>query len=99
MFPRISARGTPFERGEQYGVQARDRIALCIRSYQALFAHRAGLGWDTALGHAQRFEPAIAAFAPDCIEEMRGIASGAGVAYPHILALNCRSELMFAALK
>jgi isopenicillin-N N-acyltransferase-like protein len=98
-FPRVVARGAPFARGEQYGAQARERIALCIRSYQALFALRAGLDWPSALGRAARFEPAIAAFAPDCIDEMRGIAKGAGARYEEILALNCRSELMFAALR
>ena len=95
-FPRVVARGNAFARGEQYGAQARDRIALCIRSYQALFALRAGLDWPAALAHARRFEAAIPV---KYIDEMRGIAKGAGVAYDEILALNCRSELMFAALR
>jgi isopenicillin-N N-acyltransferase-like protein len=98
-FPRVVATGAAYARGEQYGAQARDRIALCIRSYQALFSLRAGLDWPGALRHAARFEPAIAAFAPACIEEMRGIARGAGAGYEEILALNCRSELLFAALR
>jgi len=98
-FPRIVARGAPFARGEQYGAQARSRIEHCIRCYQALFVLRAGLDWPTALQHARRFEPAIDAFAPECIEEMRGIAQGAGASYDNILALNCRSELLFAALR
>lgn len=98
-FPRVVARGAGFARGEQYGAQARARISQCIRSYQSLFALRAGLAWPSALEHARRFEPAVGAFAPECIEEMRGIAQGAGVSYDEILALNCRSELMFAALR
>ena len=97
MYPRIAAGGSAFARGQQYGSQARREIAHCIASYRALWRHRAGLEWDTALAHASRFQGAIHAFAPDCIDEMRGIAHGAGVAYESILALNCRSELMFAA--
>lgn len=96
-YPRLSAKGSPFARGGEYGAQARREIAHCIASYRALWRHRAGLEWDTALGQASRFQGAIARFAPECIDEMRGIAHGAGVPYEHILALNCRSELMFAA--
>ena len=98
-FPRVLARGAAFARGEQYGAQARTRVSQCIRSYQSLFALRAGLDWPSALEHARRFEPAIRAHSPECIDEMRGIASGARAAYDEILALNCRSELMFAALR
>ena len=97
-FPRISAKGAPFSRGEQYGAQARARIAHCIASYRDLWLLRARLEWDTALAQARSYEPAIAGFAPESLDEMRGIAHGAGVAYDHILALNCRSELMFAAM-
>lgn len=98
-FPRVAAKGGAFSRGEQYGTQARSRIHQCIASYREIFRHRASLEWEQALVHARAFQGAIDAFAPECVAEMRGIAQGAGVAYDHILALNCRSELMFAALQ
>ena len=34
---------------------------------------------------------------PQYLEEMRGIAEGAGVAFADILAINTRTEVMFAA--
>ena len=36
------------------------------------------------------------AYRPDLIDEMKGIAEGAGVPFDVILTLNCRSEVMFA---
>jgi isopenicillin-N N-acyltransferase-like protein len=93
----VVVRGAPLERGEQYGRLARDKIHRCVASYREAFRHRAGLDWERALGRARSFEPAIAAFSPDGLQEMRGIAAGAGVPFDAILALNCRSELMFAA--
>ncbi|HEY4956294.1 MAG TPA: C45 family peptidase, partial [Caldimonas sp.] len=35
--------------------------------------------------------------APECLDEMRGLADGSGVSMGDILALNARSEIMFAA--
>jgi isopenicillin-N N-acyltransferase-like protein len=95
----ISVRGGPFERGTQYGALARQKILYCIDSYRATFLHRAGLEWKDALLQAARYEDAIGDFHPDALLEMRGIAEGAGVPFDAILALNCRSELMFAAMR
>jgi isopenicillin-N N-acyltransferase-like protein len=52
-----------------------------------------------ALAQAKRFLPHIEAFSPPILEEMRGIADGAGVPLDAVLALNCRSELMFSAAR
>jgi isopenicillin-N N-acyltransferase-like protein len=97
--PRIVTRGTPRERGTQYGAAAADRIRKSVAFYREVFRHRAGLDWDTAVALAKLYEPSIARFAPGCLEEMRGIAEGAGVAPDEILALNARSELMFTGAR
>lgn len=94
---RVVVRGAPFGRGQQYGRAAQRKIHVCIESYRAAFRHRAGLDWGAALAHARAFERDIAQFSPGGLEEMRGIADGAGVPFDAILALNCRSELLFAA--
>jgi isopenicillin-N N-acyltransferase-like protein len=96
---RVSVHGTPAARGRQYGQQARQRIERCVARYHDVFEHRAGLEWLVAVAHARTFVDAIHAFAPDSLEEMRGIADGAGVPFESILVLNCRSELMFAAAR
>lgn len=93
--PRIVTHGSPYERGAQYGRAARERVLKSIAFYRDVFQHRVGLDWNSAVSLAKTYEPSIVAFAPDCLEEMRGIAGGAGVAPGEILALNARSELMF----
>ncbi len=69
---------------------------MSIALYSKLFETYAALDWENAKKKALRFEESIAAYLPDALEEMRGIAEGCGLTYEDILALNCRSELMFA---
>ena len=92
----IRVKGTPFERGLAYGTQAKERIERCMAFYQKLLFAHAHLDWDNAKKTALRFEPSIKDYFPEAIEEMKGIAQGAGLTYEDILALNCRSEIMFA---
>lgn len=96
---RIRVEGAPAERGRQYGRAAAHLIRHGIASYRGVFEQRAGLAWDAAVAHALTFVPAIERFAPDSLQEIRGIAEGAGVPFEAILVLNCRSELMFAAAR
>ena len=96
---RIRVEGAPRTRGRQYGARVAALVHRCVASYRELFEQRAGLVWCDAVTHALRFMPAIEDFAPDALEEMRGIADGAGLPFDAILVLNCRSELMFAAAR
>lgn len=95
-FPHIRIEGSPHERGITYGRLAAERIGNSLSLYHELFEAYASMQWDEAVRRAGLFEPAIRDYLPDALEEMRGIAEGAGVAYGDILALNCRSELLFA---
>lgn len=92
----IQLSGTPFERGVQYGTVAKTQIEHSIETYRTLFAEHASLSWQGAVAAAHAFEPEIAAYLPDALEEMKGIAQGCGLSYDDILTLNCRSEIMFA---
>jgi isopenicillin-N N-acyltransferase-like protein len=94
MFPLISVSGTPYERGRQYGVAAAARVRHSIASYARLFAHRRGLDWPSVQAEAERYRALLVEVAPDLLEEMRGIADGAGEPVAAILALNVRTELM-----
>jgi len=96
---RVQVHGTPSARGRQYGKLAARQVDRCIAAYRGVFEHRAGLDWNAAVAHARTFVADIEDFAPAAIEEMRGIAEGAGVPLDAILVLNCRSELMFAAAR
>jgi len=97
MTVRIRVAGTPYERGRQYGTQARDRVRLSVQAYQRVFAHFAGWDWPAVRRAAAAFEAPIAAFRPAYLDEMRGLADGAGLDLADVLAINVRTEVMYAA--
>jgi len=98
LFPRVRVTGTALERGRQHGVQAAPLIARNIEVYRQVFQHYAGWDWATVTRRAQAFIPVIEAYRAHLVEEMHGIAEGAGLAFEDVLALNVRTEVMFAAV-
>jgi isopenicillin-N N-acyltransferase like protein len=92
-FPLIELTGGARERGLQYGRLARDRIH---RSVQIYGGHLQGM----ALGRAeiepivQAFLPKIEEFDPAYVEEMRGIAEGAGLELSDVVLINARTEIL-----
>jgi isopenicillin-N N-acyltransferase like protein len=95
--PRVRVAGAARERGRQYGAQARDRVHRSVRAYRDVFAYYTGWDWDEVRRAAAGFEAPIARFRPAYLEEMRGIAEGAGLDLADVLAINVRTEVMYAA--
>src|SRR5579862_9925803 len=95
--PRIRVAGSAYERGRQYGAQARDRVHRSVQAYRHVFAYYTGWDWDTVRRTAAGFEAPIAGFRPAYLEEMHGIADGAGLDPADVLAINVRTEVMYAA--
>ena len=93
----VRVEGTSYQRGRQYGHQAAARVRLSVQAYQQVFAHFAGWDWATVRREAARFEAPVGAFRPAYLEEMRGIADGAGLDLTDVLAINVRTEVMYAA--
>lgn len=96
-FPHVRISGGPRERGRAYGEQARDRIATSIHAYEEVFRAYAEWSWPEVRREATRSEAPIIEFDERYVEEMRGIAEGAGVDLEDILSINVRTEVMFAA--
>lgn len=96
-FPRIRVTGTPFERGRQYGELAKPQIRETLSFYREVFAHYAGWDWGRVLEYVRQFVTYLERHAPRHLEEMDGIAKGAGVELPEVAAVNARTEVMFAA--
>jgi isopenicillin-N N-acyltransferase-like protein len=94
MFVELTIVGAPYERGRQYGAAVPHLIDHSIASYARLFAYRRGLDWAESQAAALGYLPVLREVAPDLLEEMRGIAEGAGHQLGEILALNVRTELM-----
>jgi isopenicillin-N N-acyltransferase-like protein len=96
-YPHIRVAGSASQRGRQYGEQARERVHRSVSAYREVFAELAGWDWQTVRAEAARFEAPIAAYGPKYLAEMRGIAEGAGLDFADVLAINVRTEVMFAA--
>jgi len=97
VFPVITVSGAAYERGRQYGVQARTRIHRSLEEYAGVFQYYASWDWARSTAEAERFVPAVSDFAPDCLEEMAGMAAGAEVGLADILAVNVRTEILYSA--
>ena len=97
MFPRITVEGNPRERGRQYGAAAQEQTRRSVEAYRDVFAHFAGCTWDKVRDEASAFEAPIVAYNPRYMDEIKGIAEGAGIDPIDALAINVRTEVMFAA--
>ena len=93
--PVITGEGTPFQRGLHLGRLAREQVLHSVTAYLHIFKRISGLSQDAVFKHAERFLPSIAAYAPHLLEEMQGIAEGAGCHLYEIIAINARTELMY----
>jgi isopenicillin-N N-acyltransferase-like protein len=93
MFPVIEISGGAFERGRIHGERARERVERSLANYARLFSFN-GMAWEEAQRRSAGYRDLIGAFDADLLEEMEGIARGAGRPFREILTLNARTELL-----
>ena len=93
---RIDA-GDAYERGRQHGEIARAAIDISVQTYRRMFQDFVKLTWDEAKTIGTGFEAPIAAFDPELLAEIHGIADGSGFERAEILALNARSEIALSS--
>jgi isopenicillin-N N-acyltransferase-like protein len=105
--PLIEVRGAPRERGRQHGEACREQVRAYAETLRRVLAGEAHLrGLDAgrpaaapALSVGELYERALTfvpffeAFAPRLVEEIRGIAEGAGVPFAAALLVNVRAEV------
>lgn len=92
--PLVEAEGTRFEIGRQHGSQVRELVHGTLTwSFAELEA--AGLTRDEALVGAMRLLEIVRAHTPEMVEEVEGIASGAGINLAEAAVINTRFELLF----
>jgi isopenicillin-N N-acyltransferase like protein len=96
-FPHVRVSGGARERGRQYGEQASSRVRRSVEAYAVVFEHYAHWDWERVRAEAARFTEPVAAFGTKFVEEVRGIAEGADVAFEDVMAINVRTEVMYAA--
>jgi isopenicillin-N N-acyltransferase-like protein len=91
-YPLYRARGAHRELGRQHGEQATRQIKAHIE----VMCSQQRLSREQLRRRAAQFQPAFDRYCPHLLEEMRGLAEGAGVAFEEAMACNIRGELRFA---
>jgi isopenicillin-N N-acyltransferase-like protein len=95
-FPLIDLSGGPRERGRIHGKAAADRIKRGARMYAESLL-KSGVDWKELERRAEAMVPVIEHFDPAYVEEMRGIAEGAGEPFAAVVLMNARTEMVAAA--
>ena len=85
----------PKKRGQLYGEAARERIHAILDKYHDIFQRINGETWEKTVERGEPFISKAQIFAPDLVEEIRGISEGADRAFMDIFLLNARSEILF----
>ncbi|KAI4597395.1 hypothetical protein KJ359_004501 [Pestalotiopsis sp. 9143b] len=91
----VRCSGSPREIGETHGRLAAPQIRGSIAFYSQLFQKTCSLSWPEVLREAEQYVAPLETLTPRFIEEIRGIAAGAGVDFLDVLALNVRTEINF----
>jgi isopenicillin-N N-acyltransferase like protein len=90
MIPLLETGGSPLEIGFDIGKRFRGQIRFAIRSSGVDFANA---GDDVACERVQPFIDATAQSAPEILDEISGMADGAGVTVDGLFLLNAAAEL------
>jgi len=92
--PLIDIAGNARTRGLQYGEKAKAYILKGMSNYKEAYAAE-GISWARACEIAAGYIPLLQAQEQDLFEEIIAIAEGADVSVEEILALNCRTEIIY----
>lgn len=90
MIPLVETGGSPFAIGHDVGAAIGERlraVAAAVREGEP-----PGV-WDRMVAAVGPYRDAIERWAPECADELRGMADGSGVAYETLLAINAAEEL------
>ncbi|MEE8420965.1 MAG: C45 family peptidase [Dehalococcoidales bacterium] len=91
--PVISVKGKPFECGEQYGSQAESLIRRNAGLYFDMWKKLWGAGHSDIVQRCHPLIDVIGDYDADLLDELGGIARGAGLDLEEIIALNARYEI------
>jgi isopenicillin-N N-acyltransferase like protein len=97
-FPVLEIEGTPHECGVSHGEQAADRVARTLEIYLPAFTRQAKLSLNEIRERAQQYAGAIKALDADIMAELEGIAAGSRQRVEDIVAVNCRTEILYGSL-
>jgi len=96
MCKEIVLSGTPYEKGYKHGSLCKEEVLNSMESYRMRFWRGHHFSWTQAKAIAREYLPFLTGDYQRFVEEMQGIADGAGVTLDDILTLNCRTEILYS---
>lgn len=87
-FPIVEVSGSAYDMGYQHGAQAGDLVARYLLWIEKL----TGTSRDVLCRNALAFLPLIEKLSPSLVEEIRGLAEGAGISFEEALVCQARAE-------
>lgn len=90
--PCIEAKGTHREVGRQIGEAERDLVRAELASCEEQFPMLAGISFEECVERASAFLGPAEEFLPQIVDQLRGLAEGAGVPFDALFAVNCDEE-------
>lgn len=91
--PVVISRGTPYEIGNSHGKAYPDRVWKSYEYNLKSCLERGDVSKEELYRVAQGYIKPVERYNKDYIEEVQGIADGAGMKLEDIMVLNCRTEL------
>ena len=89
----VDAKGTWLEIGRQYGEACSEDIKKNIDVYIKAMGSVHKADKKAILAMAQKFVKSVEEYAPECLDEMKGIAEGAKVSFEEVFFLTASCEL------
>ncbi|MCC7119287.1 MAG: hypothetical protein IT310_12245 [Anaerolineales bacterium] len=99
--PLIEVSGSCYEMGRQIGEAAREPIQKSVASARALIAatvDKLQLDWEQAKLQSRKYLPFAEEKYPQYVDELRGIAAGANLAFDDLVTLNVMEAVTMDAL-
>jgi isopenicillin-N N-acyltransferase-like protein len=93
----VSVSGSRYELGRQHGEACADLIRRVLAGRAAIIQRATGMPAAQAVEAGLRYLPSVAGRFPQFIEEVKGIADGAGVAFAEAFFVQVATELGFTA--
>ena len=95
--PVIDVSGTHREVGRQIGEAFRDLVAQGLAAYELRFPVLAGFDFAEAVERSRAYLRPAEDYVPQAVDQIRGLAEGAGVPFQRLFALNCSEEFTCGA--
>jgi len=96
-FPVYDIEGSAYDCGLAHGRLAASRVARTLEIYLPSFTRQTGLTLEEVRSRAREYAGAIKATDPDIMQELEGIAAGSGQRIEDIVAVNCRTEILYGS--